>query len=307
MPHHADRTIGLAIAAATAALLAGVALAAGATLALLADAGPRLDDARAALVAGTGLVLVLGAWLATIVAGAVRARIAGLHAEAAALRAEVRAAAAEAAGAATELDRRARATAAGASAGAAAAARVAAALDGAAGAAEGRARGIGGAMDDLGKVRGEVDALHAGALAAAGAAAGARTAANGSARAAAAVAAAVDDAGATVREAADAVRGLGARGEAIDDIARRIASVATGTDLLALNAAIEAARAGEHGRGFAVVAGEVRSLATESRAAADAIAAIVAEVREETARALEALERGDGRIRAGAGLAADAT
>ncbi|MGE3139081.1 MAG: methyl-accepting chemotaxis protein, partial [Thermoleophilia bacterium] len=78
-------------------------------------------------------------------------------------------------------------------------------------------------------------------------------------------------------------------------------------DLLALNAAIEAARAGEHGRGFAVVAGEVRSLATESRAAADAIAAIVAEVREETARALEALDRGDGRIRAGAGLAADAT
>ena len=51
---------------------------------------------------------------------------------------------------------------------------------------------------------------------------------------------------------------------------------------------IEAARAGEQGRGFAVVADEVRKLAEESQAAASSIAALVAEIRDETDYAVPA-------------------
>ena len=66
--------------------------------------------------------------------------------------------------------------------------------------------------------------------------------------------------------------------EVINEIAAR-------TNLLALNAAIEAARAGEHGRGFAVVAGEVRQLAQRTKSATDDIGVMVREINEEAERA----------------------
>jgi len=50
-----------------------------------------------------------------------------------------------------------------------------------------------------------------------------------------------------------------------------INDIAFQTNILALNAAVEAARAGEFGRGFAVVASEVRTLAENSKRAADEI------------------------------------
>ncbi|MBI5257856.1 MAG: HAMP domain-containing protein [Burkholderiales bacterium] len=68
----------------------------------------------------------------------------------------------------------------------------------------------------------------------------------------------------------------------VSSASRRIAEVigiidriAAQTNILALNASVESARAGEHGRGFAVVAAEVRSLATQSRSAAQEIATLV--------------------------------
>ena len=62
--------------------------------------------------------------------------------------------------------------------------------------------------------------------------------------------------------------------EAIEGILRLLGSItdiAGQTNLLALNATIEAARAGEAGRGFAVVAKEVKSLANDSKGAAEQI------------------------------------
>ncbi len=83
---------------------------------------------------------------------------------------------------------------------------------------------------------------------------------------------------------------FGEKSAEIEKIVAVITNIASQTNLLALNATIEAARAGEAGRGFAVVAEEVRKLAESAAKAAEQIAALIEDVREESRRVIETVQ-----------------
>ena len=104
----------------------------------------------------------------------------------------------------------------------------------------------------------------------------------------------------SVTDTAAMVEKLGHNSQQIGQIVETIAAIADQTNLLALNAAIEAARAGEQGKGFAVVAGEVRKLATSSQEAVEQIKDRIANILADTQRAVEAMEGGTDRVKAGA-------
>ncbi|MHB1160192.1 MAG: methyl-accepting chemotaxis protein [Chloroflexota bacterium] len=111
---------------------------------------------------------------------------------------------------------------------------------------------------------------------------------------------------AAVEESATRMRELDKRSEQIGQIVEAIDDIAGQTNLLALNAAIEAARAGEHGRGFAVVADEVRKLAERSSRATKEIAQLIATVQMDTAKAVDAMNRGAAEVERGRGVADEA-
>lgn len=94
-----------------------------------------------------------------------------------------------------------------------------------------------------------------------------------------------------VSKAADDLQRLRSSSDNIQRITDVINTVAEQTNLLALNAAIEAARAGEQGRGFAVVADEVRALAGKTAAATKDIAAMLADIRQQSQQTAEQMQQ----------------
>lgn len=102
-----------------------------------------------------------------------------------------------------------------------------------------------------------------------------------------------------VAESASVVKNLDKHSVEIGNIISIITEIAEQTNLLALNAAIEAARAGDHGRGFAVVADEVKKLAEQSKQSAEQIAALIAEIQQDTNHAVTAMHAGTQEVQTG--------
>ena len=94
-----------------------------------------------------------------------------------------------------------------------------------------------------------------------------------------------------IQQAAQVIETLDKRSQDVSNVLGVIKGIAEQTNLLALNAAIEAARAGEMGRGFAVVADEVRQLANQSHESTQNIESIVAQLRDEARRAVQAMHK----------------
>jgi methyl-accepting chemotaxis protein len=109
-----------------------------------------------------------------------------------------------------------------------------------------------------------------------------------------------------VRAMALTIADLSDRTVQIGSIMTTLKDLAEQSTLLALNASIEASRAGEHGRGFSVVAQEMRTLADQSRLAAQEVRGLLFEVQKGTRAAVAAAEEGSKRAQAASALAQSA-
>jgi methyl-accepting chemotaxis protein len=88
----------------------------------------------------------------------------------------------------------------------------------------------------------------------------------------------------------------------IGEIASVVKDLAEQSNLLAVNAAIEAAKAGEQGKGFAVVAQEVRSLAEQSKQAANQVKTILGDIQKNASSAAAAIDEGNRVVETGVEL-----
>jgi aerotaxis receptor len=105
-----------------------------------------------------------------------------------------------------------------------------------------------------------------------------------------ALAESIDQASAEIRELHESSAEIGKLVDVIRDVADQ-------TNLLALNAAIEAARAGEHGRGFAVVAEEVRSLAIRTQDSTEEIENVINRMRSGVEKAAGIMAQDQERVK----------
>ncbi|HJV66493.1 MAG TPA: methyl-accepting chemotaxis protein [Geomonas sp.] len=104
------------------------------------------------------------------------------------------------------------------------------------------------------------------------------------------------------RITSEVIANLARRTGEIGAILSVIDEVAARTNLLALNAAIIAAQAGEHGKGFTVVASEIKQLADNTSSSTREIAEVIKGVREETDRAVAAIQQAEMNIAEGEAL-----
>lgn len=100
----------------------------------------------------------------------------------------------------------------------------------------------------------------------------------------------------------DAIENLSKRVANIGKILSVIDEVAEQTNLLALNASIIAAQAGDKGKSFSVVAGEIKELAKRTGNHTREISEIILGVKEETARAVNAIAISEKKISEGSDL-----
>jgi len=113
----------------------------------------------------------------------------------------------------------------------------------------------------------------------------------------------IEGVGEQVRAIAGSIATLSDGTLRIGEIIATVKDVAEQSNVLALNAAIEASKAGDHGRGFGVVASEMRSLADQSRRAAEQVRGILGEIQRGTRATVDATEEGARRTDAALALA----
>lgn len=101
-------------------------------------------------------------------------------------------------------------------------------------------------------------------------------------------------------DAAAAIDELESDMQSVSEITTIIQDIAEQTNMLAINASIEAAQANGDGDGFGVVADEVKSLAEETKAAADDIDDIITTAQQQTETVAETIEQTTEKISTGA-------